>query len=209
MFKKNKEEYDYFSAFEEVSKLIIQAADFLSTNLKSYKLESLEKQLEEIHKMEHAGDERKHQMMEYLYQDFLPPIERDDIIELAHGMDNVLDNIEDVLIRMDMYQIETIQPDMLAFMELVKRASQKLSEIIKELSNFKKSKVLLPLTIEINSIEEEGDVIYHRAIKSLHIDDSNLQKNLGYSKIYDAFEKSCDSFESVANIVEAIILKNS
>ncbi len=136
-------------------------------------------------------------------------IEQDGIIELAHGMDNVLDNIEDVMIRMDMYQIETIQPDMLAFMELVKRASYKLSEMIKELSNFKNSKTLLPLTIEINNIEEEGDVIYHRAIKNLHIGDSDLQKNLGYSKIYDAFEKSCDSFESVANIVEAIILKNS
>ncbi len=51
MFKKNKEEYDYFSAFEEVSGLIIRAAEFHSINLKSYKLESLEKQLEEIHKI--------------------------------------------------------------------------------------------------------------------------------------------------------------
>lgn len=209
MYKKKKEEYNYFSAFEEISELVINAADFLSVHLKDYQVGSLEEKLEEMHQIEHTADEKKHHMMRYLYQDFLPPIERDDIIELAHVLDTVLDNIEDVFIRMDMYQIEKVQPEMLAFMELVEQASHKLNEMIKELRNFKKSKKLLPITIEINHLEEQGDVIYHRAIKNLYRGKGDLHESFGYSKIYDAFEKSCDSFENVANVVEAIILKNS
>lgn len=209
MFKRRKEEYNYFSAFEEISLLIINAADFLSENLKDYQLQTLEGKLKKIHKIEQEADGKKHHMMSYLYQDFLPPIEREDIIQLSHGMDTVLDNIEDVLIRMDMYQAKEIKPEMLEFMEIVEKASRKLSEMIKELKDFKKSKQLLSISIEINQLEEQADVIYQKATKSLFINKENLFEIFVYSKIYDAFEKSCDSFEDVANIVESIILKNT
>ena len=208
MFTK-KEEYNYFNEFEKISLLIIDAADFLSTNLKNYQLESLEGQLEAIHKIEHAADEKKYEMMHYLYQDFLPPIEREDLIGLSHVLDAVLDNIEDVLIRMDMYQIEEVRPDMFVFRELVEKASYKLSDMIKELHNFKRSKTLFSIIAEINTIEEKGDVVYQRAVKNLHFDKSDFSQSYRYSKIYDAFERCCDSFEHVADSVEAIILKNS
>lgn len=209
MFKRRKEEYNYFSAFEEITVLIIEAADFLSENLKDYQLKTLEEKLKEIHKIEQIADEKKHDMMSYLYQDFLPPIEREDIIQLSHGLDTVLDNIEDVLIRMDMYQASIVKPEMLEFMEVVEHASHKLYDMIKELEDFKKSKKLLPLAIEINNLEEQGDIIYQRAIKSLFVNKDDLFESLVYSKIYDAFERSCDSFEDVANIVEAVMLKNT
>lgn len=209
MFKRKKEEYNYFSAFEEISLLIIDAANFLSDNIKDYQLKDLEEKLEKIHQIEQEADKKKHDMMSYLYQDFLPPIEREDIIQLAHGMDTVLDNIEDVLIRMDMYQVEGITPEMLKLMRIVKKASHKLSEMIKELKDFKKSKQLASIFVEINQLEEQADVVYQNATKNLFINKENLFESLVYSKIYDAFEKSCDSFESVAKIVESIILKNT
>lgn len=209
MFKKKKEEYEYFKAFEEISLLVIQSAELLSSILKDYQLETLESKLAEMHEIEHTADEKKHHMMRYLYQDFLPPIERDDIIELAHALDTTLDMVEDVLIRMDMYQIEKVQPEMLEFMGLVEQAAHKLHEIMKNLRNFKKSNLSLKATVEMNNIEEQGDVLYHRAIKKLHMGKGDLLESFAYSKIYDTFEKSCDAFEEVADIVEAVILKNS
>ncbi|MDN6626757.1 MAG: DUF47 family protein [Pisciglobus halotolerans] len=208
MFTK-KEEYDYFDEFEKISLLTIDAAEFLSRNLKNYQLDSLEEQLAAIHKIERVADEKKYEMMHYLYQDFLPPIERDDIIELSHALDAVLDNIEDVLIRMDMYQIESIQKEMLTFIELVDEAAYKLLEMIRELYNFKKSKRLFSIIAEINTIEEKGDIIYQRAVKNLHFNKSDFSQSYRYSKIYDAFEECCDSFEHVADSAEAIVLKNS
>ena len=210
MFKnKNKEEYDYFNSFEEVSLLIVQTAKSLSENLKNYKLDSLEEKLIEIHKIERVADDKKNDMMRYLYKDFLPPIEREDIIEMAHALDTVLDNIEDILIQMDMYQIELIPPDMLILVELVEKASHKLSDMIGELSKFKSPKKLLLAIKEIINIEEETDVIYYNAVKNLHIDKVDSFKSYRYSKIYDAFEISIDSFKDLSDVVEAVILKNT
>lgn len=209
MFKKKKETYDYFNAFEEISGMGIQAAELLAAILSNYKLDTLEAQRLEMHEVEHAADEKKHQMMRYLYQDFLPPIERDDIIQLAHALDTTLDMVEEVVIRLDMYQLPVVTPEMEQFLVLIQQAAQKLHEILKELRNFKKNRVSLRATIEMSNIEEQGDVLYQRATKQLYRENTNLLQAYGYSKVYDAFEGCCDAYEEVADIVEALILKNS
>ena len=208
-FKRRKEKYDYFDSFEETASLILESSEFLSINLENYQLYSLEKRLVEMHKIKGAADKNKKQMMHYLYQDFLPPIEREGIIALAHALNTVLNTIEDILIRMDMYQIKLIQPDMMAFMELVEKASLKLTDMIKNLPNFKNPKQLLQNIEEISEIEEKGDAIYHRSIKNSHIDEVDSNESFRYSKIYDAFEESLNSFEELTSIVEAIVLTNT
>jgi predicted phosphate transport protein (TIGR00153 family) len=209
LFNKKKESYDYFSSFEEVSLLIQQTAEILFSNLKNYQLDSLETKLEEMHELECAADEKKLHMMRYLFQDFLPPIEREDIIELAQALDTILDNIEDIFIRMDMYQIESVHSNMLTLVELMEKASYKLSDITKELSNFKHPKKLSLLSEEIIALEEEADKIYYQSIKNLHLDKKDAFKSYRYSKIYDAFEECFDSFEDLADVVNAVILKNT
>lgn len=209
IFKGEKKEYNYFTSFEEISLLIVEAANFLAVNLKKYQLSSLEEKVKEIHKIERAADDKKKQMMHYLYKDFLPPIEREDIIEMAYALDTVLNDIEDILIQIDMYQIEVITSEMITLVELIEKASHKLADLIKELSNFKNPEKLLLMAEEIISLEDEGDAIYYGAIKDLHIGKVDPYKAYRYSKIYDVFETSIDSFEDLANVVEAIILKNT
>ena len=209
IFKREKKGYNYFTSFEEVSLLIVEAAKFLSTNLKEYELSTLGEKVKEFHKIERAADEKKKEMMRYLYKDFLPPIEREDIIEMAYALDTVLNDIEDILIQIDMYQIETIPSDMIAFLEVIEKSADKLSNIMKKLSNFKNPEKLLLATEKIINLEEEGDIIYYQAIKNLHVGKVDIFKSYRYSKIYDVFETSVDSFEDLANVVEAIILKNT
>lgn len=209
MFKREKKGYNYFNSFEEVTLLIVEIAELFSENLKNYQLSSLGEKVKEMHIIERAGDEKKKDMMRYLYKDFLPPIEREDIIEMAYALDTVLNNIEDILIQIDMYQIESITPEMIGLVELIKKSSYKLSDIMKELSNFKNPKKLLLMNEEIIKLEEEADVIYYQAIKNLHLNKVDSYKNYRYAKVYDIFEISMDSFEDLANVVEAIILKNT
>lgn len=209
IFKNDKKEYNYFGSFEEIAALIVEVAEGVSTNLKNYQLSSLGEKVIEIHIIERAADQKKKQMMRYLYQDFLPPIEREDIIDMVYALDTVVNNIEDILIQVDMYQIETIPSDMLALLELIKEASHHVSNMMSELSNFKNPKKLLLMTEEIINIEEQADMICYQAIKIIHINKVDPFVSYRYSKIYDVFETCFDSFEDLASVVEAIILKNT
>lgn len=209
MFKKDKSEYNYYRSFDEIAGLIVEVAEMLNHILKNYELSTLEEKLKEMHKIERDADDKKKQMMAYLYKDFLPPIEREDIIEMAYELDTVLDNIEDIVIQMNMYQIQDLEAAMLDFGELIEAAAHKLADITKVLSNFKNPEKILALTEEIINIESRADLIYYRAIKNLHIGKVDPYKSYRYSRIYDVFELSADSFEEITNVVEAIILKNS
>lgn len=209
IFKSEKTDYDYFEFFEEIAMLIVEVAESLYANLFDYQLPLLGEKVVEMHKIERTADSVKNQMMRYLYQDFLPPIEREDIINMVYALDTVLNNMEDILIHLDMYQVEAITSDMLHLLELIKKASDYALEMMHELSNFKNPKKLALIIEEITIIEEQADKIYYEAVKRIHVDKGDVLESYKYSTIYDVFETCFDSFEDLANVVEAIILKNT
>jgi len=157
--RKNTKEYSYYQAFIEVSALAVSAAKMVTGILTAYDLETLEDRLKELHEIEHAADQKKHKMMSYLYSDFLPPLEREDIIDLAGELDTTIDTIEDALINIDIYQIKEITPEMIKFMQLVEKSALSLDEAINDLKNFKKSKVIKEAIIAINRLEKQGDAL--------------------------------------------------
>ena len=72
----------------------------LERNLKEFDVTHLSERLDEIHGIEHAADQKKHEMLAALVKEFITPIEREDIILLSEAIDEVTDTIEDVMIRL-------------------------------------------------------------------------------------------------------------
>ena len=91
------------------------AADMLCTVFDHYEPEALPGHIEAMHKIEHSADIAKHGTMEQLVREFLPPIDREDIMELSGTIDDVTDSIEDVLLRLYMFNIRTLRPEAQAF----------------------------------------------------------------------------------------------
>lgn len=210
MSKKNKiKGYNYYKEFMIVSNLIVKASHLLNEILNDYDVKSLDEKLIKLHEIERTADERKYQMMNFMYSDFLPPIEREDIIQLAGALDTSIDLIEDILRYLDMFQVQKITPEMLEFMEVIEKCAVTLHEAIKDLRNFKKPKEINEAIIEINRLENLGDDLYVKSVKKLFIDQKDPLETIAMIRLYDYFEESCDSFEDAAHIISSIILKNS
>ena len=92
-----KEKNYYFETFIKSVSYCHDAAAMLRDCFDNYTSIDLPKSIEAMHDIEHAADEIKHEMMNQLVKEFLPPLEREDIVELAHAIDDVTDSIEDVL----------------------------------------------------------------------------------------------------------------
>lgn len=207
--RKKTKEYSYYQEFIEVSAMAVSAAKLMTSILNDYNLETLEVRLKKLHEIEHAADQKKHKMMSYLYSDFLPPLEREDIIDLAGELDTTIDTIEDTLIHIDIYQIQEITPAMLKFMEIIEKSALSLDEAINDLKNFKKSKVIKEAIITINRFEKQGDALYTRSVKKLFVEQKDALTTMATTNIYDRFERATDSFEAAADVIERIVLKNS
>ena len=60
-----------------------------------------------------GADGKKHDMLDKLAKEFIPPIEREDIVALSQQIDTMTDKVEDVLMRVYMSNVQEIEPDAL------------------------------------------------------------------------------------------------
>jgi uncharacterized protein len=199
----------YFNNLVDSAELSREAAVMLKATLTNFDACKLDEQRVCLHEIEHRGDNNRHEIMHRLVTAFVTPIERDDLTKLSQNIDDVTDAIEDILIRIDMTNITEIRPDSIEFAELVIHCCNAMKEMLQEFTNFKKSKKLKNLIIEINRLEEVGDEKYVRCMKDLHTGCNDPITIIAWREIYDIFEKCCDSCENVADIVEGIVIGNS
>ena len=199
----------YFDAFAKGISYANDAAALLQDIFENFDAGSIKVQLDKMHEIEHTADGVKHEMMERLVKEFLPPIEREDIVELAHTIDEVSDLIEDVVLRIYMYNVSALRPDVKEFAKLIVRCCDDLKDMSLELPNYRKSTSLAEKIKEINSLEEEGDRLYVEATRRLYSEEKDPIAIFAWTNIYDRLEKCCDGCEKVADTVELIILKNS
>ncbi len=208
MARKNK--FDYFEAYEKLSELAVRESELLLESFKSFTdSASLVSTLEGIHELEHQGDDINHSIFQNAAVDFMPPIDREDIVELAQALDNVLDNVEAVLQQVYMCDARVMPEDAVRFAKLVKKSCEALDKAMEDFRNFKKSKTFKQLIVDVNTYEEEGDALYLSAMRNLHTkEDVDVMHVLRWSRIYSRIEKCCDACEHAADVMNTILLKN-
>ena len=208
MFSKKKS-FDYFAGFHEFSKFAVDAAEFLDEVINNFEVENLGDQLIKMHEIENNCDMHKHAVNAELFREFLPPIDAEDIVELNHRLDNVVDDIEDILIAFYSFNIKSVRPQAIEFSRIIIKLSKSLEEATEEFKNYKKSKTLTDKLKNIKQLELDADDIYIEEMHRLHVEETDVKKLLTWSRLYDSFEECADSFEAVAKQMEAIIIKNT
>ncbi len=206
---KRKNDYNYFDAFAGLSKYSYRLAVTLHETFTNFDPGCITEKVKDAHEIEHNADIAKHEIMNRLVKEFLPPIEREDIISLAQEIDDVTDSVEDVLIYIDMFNIQTIRPEVLKFTELIASCCKALDEALGEFKSFKTSKKLRDKIIAINHLEEEGDALYVDTMRNLFQTSKDPIELMCWTEVLHRLEKCCDNCEDVANIIESIVMKNS
>lgn len=204
-----RKDNNYFEMLAELVNYSCNAATLLNDTLTNFNSLELPKKIDMMHEIEHTADLKKHDMMNKLAKEFITPIERGDIIELAHQIDNVTDAIEDILVRIYIFNITTVRPEALEFCNLIIKCCDELKKLIKEFQNFKKSSTIHSSIISINDLEEVGDKLYTSSLRTLFTSNLSATEIMTWKDIIEYFEKCCDDCEDAANVVESVVMKNS
>lgn len=199
----------YFENFASSTELSHQAANYLVHCLENYNPDNIVKMLEEMHAIEHNADVKKHEMAEALAKAFVTPVDREDLDMLSHNLDEVTDNIEETLQMFYIYNIQSVRPDSVAFAKNIVRSCELLCELMSEFENFKKSKRIHDLIVELNDVEEECDKLYLASMRELTKQTDNVLEIVCWRKIYDCLESCADACEHVSECVGTVIMKNT
>ena len=204
-----KQDAYYFDNFIACAEESCHAASLLRKVLGDFKPQELEKYLEEIHEIENRADGKKHEMLDRLAKEFIPPIEREDIVELSQHIDTVTDKVEDVLMRVYMGNAQEIEPDALEMTDVVIQCCEKVRELLTDFADFRRSKNLKELIIQINALKETSDRLFMRSMRKLHTECSDPLHIIVWREIYSYLERCADACEHVADTVESVVMKNS
>ncbi len=199
----------YFDNFTECAALSKKAATYLVECLENYDADKLETMLTEMHGFEHSADLKKHEMNEALAKAFVTPVDREDLDMMSQQLDNVLDLLEEVMQKLYIYDIKTIEAPAIEYAKNLVRGCDLLCSIMSEFENFKKSKKIRSLIIECNDVEEDCDKLYLSSVHELTKNSTDVLKTLCWYKIYDCFEACADACEHVSECVGSIIMKNT
>ena len=155
---------------------------------------------------EHQADESTHELIRRVNQTFVTPFDREDIYNLASGLDDVMDFMEEAVDLVLLYEVETLPDGVAEQVEVIQRCAELTADAMPRLKTMRD---LEEYWIEINRLENAGDKSYRRILAKLFGGKYEALEVLKLKDIVDSLEAAIDAFERVANIVEQIAVKES
>jgi predicted phosphate transport protein (TIGR00153 family) len=194
----------FFDLFAEAGQNSVRAARLLHEMLHTWPDEGGLGR--EILIAEQEGDRITHDIIRRLNSTFVTPLDREDIYGLATKLDDVVDYIEETADFMVLYRIEAPMEQAIKIADVLVKSCEQLAGALEHLRGLKD---LERYWIEIHRLENEGDRLYRDAVASLFANGVDPMVVIRWRDVFLRLERAVDACESVAHILEGIVIKNS
>lgn len=161
-----------------------------------------------VSELETKGDHLYSDMMRLLHEAFITPIEREDLMALSMALDDVIDEMEHFVSLKEMVAIEDVTTHELKFIENIVAANEMIHGSIEMLAS-KGIKGVSEKVSKIKDAETNCDRIYRDAIKELFATETDAITVFKRKEMYDLLEKIANNCQTVANVIDSIIMKNA
>ena len=198
-------EDEYFTLFAQMTGKVQDAANALVEMMHDHH-EKFPEYSKRIKNDEHECDELTHKVTTKLNKSFITPFDREDIFTLCVALDDVCDYIDAAARAIIMYNIHEIDEHAIHFAKVIQSLAMEMHAAC---SMLQKPKDLNQHIIEIHRLENEADDEYFRAIAELFQNSTDPVKLIKMKELYEILENATDRCESVANIIESIVLKHN
>ena len=202
-----KEKKFFLMLKDQASNVVDGASEFKNlidnyNSLSDVKRKELVKKIKEI---ESKGDNIVHNIIGSLDKAFITPIDKEDIHRLSMLLDDVIDFIYATSIRLTIFKISRIN-------DHIRKLSDIILETVKKIElgviGVSKLKSMNRFYIDIHTLENKADDIYHEALGDL-FNKKNPIEIIKYREIYEYLENITDRCEDIANVIESIVVKHA
>jgi predicted phosphate transport protein (TIGR00153 family) len=200
-------EEKFFDLFDELANKIEEGGALFLDMVEHY--EYSEPKIVKLKELENEADVITHNTYEKMHKTFLTPIDREDIYHLVNKMDSILDMIEASAARMSLYKVKVPAKEIIEQAKILNKTIKKVKYIVHAMRNMKNAKMIIDSCVEINTLENEGDIIMRMTMTRLFEQEKDPIELIKWKEIFERIEEAIDVCEDVANIVEGIVLKHA
>jgi len=199
-------EEKFFDLFEELAAKIEEGVKFFLAMVQKY--EYSDENIARLKQIEHEADIITHTTYEKMHKTFLTPLDREDIYALVNKMDSVIDMIEAAAMRLNLYKVKETSEAIIELAKILDKSVNKIKIIVHGMRDMKNARQILDACVEINTLENDGDVVLRMTIARLFDEEKDVFELIKWKEIYERLEEAIDVCEDVSNIAEGIVLKH-
>ncbi|MCB9183802.1 MAG: DUF47 family protein [Flavobacteriales bacterium] len=163
--------------------------------------------LERLEIAERANDDLTHTIFTDLARNFITPIDREDIHSLATSLDDVADFILASAKNIELFGVRKPDETCVELARLVNEGCLIVQMAVQNLRHMHKSNAHMEFVVQINSMENQADEVFDRAIQKLFANQKDPIELIRLRDLYSTLELATDKCEDVGNVLESIMLK--
>lgn len=201
------QDVNFFELFEKQIKYAVEAANYFKQLVSKDIID--EKSLENMHRLEHEGDEVTHEIFDRLNKTFITPFDREDIHALAKELDDIVDMLYTIVNRLRVYNVKGGNKNLMEFASVIDESVRAVECAIKGLRNMKNLKSVTDSCVEVNRLENVGDSMRDTMLAKLFETEKDPINLIKWKEIYQDAETVLDICEDVAHIVQNILVKQA
>lgn len=199
----------FYNLFEQVARNLVQMSDMFSSAIKEKDFDKRDVILRKLEEMEHKNDEVTHEIFIQLGQNFITPLDREDIHYLATSLDDIADYMWGASKRIVNYQVEDTYGALVSFAEIIAKSIKAIDVAVHALRDMKNLEDITKACVLINSLENDGDDLLDATMLKLFSSQTPAVEIIKHKDIVQMLETVTDKCEDVANVIESIIIKYS
>jgi uncharacterized protein len=194
----------FFSLFAAASSNIVEISRLLADLLEQFPEDSREL-IAKIKEREHEGDQVTTELIGLVNRTFVTPFDRDDIFRLATALDDICDHIDDAATNLELYDVRRVPERAREQVNVINRAAAKLDASVRCLDGFKDADGELR---GLRELEDEGDRLVRQAVAELFRSGQDPISIIRWKDIHEQLEQAVDAFQTAADVLEAVLVKN-
>jgi predicted phosphate transport protein (TIGR00153 family) len=203
-----KKEDEFYTLLRRLSDTLVEAGEEYVTIMRDFP--ATQARIPRLALYETQADECVREIMTKMLTSFITPFDREDIGELALAMDDVVDNMESITLRLDLFNLHDMRPEAIEIAELTLIAVRDIHQMIDRLPHFKTDAKVMEMSMAVGHVEDSGDAVYESALRKLFREDETRGKeSLAWLRVFDRQEHCLDACDHVGSVVRNVVLKGS
>lgn len=161
-----------------------------------------------IKEEEQEGDKLSAKMLNELNRTFITPFDREDVNELADKLEDIIDSINRVSLKVMLYMPIDFVPAMIELTKVIQNGIKEIKVSMTALESIQKSDGDYKRHYEkIKYLEEEADAIYEKGILDLLKEEKDPVELMKSKEIIQELENTVNVINSTGKVFKTIFIK--
>lgn len=205
----SRRHYDYYAALYQMADYSWQAAGCLRDTLDAFSTQALTAGLSALALLVESAKRQYHELLAHVERDFLPPLERADIVALAQLAQEQTQSAEAALVCFYIYNLNEAPAAARELASLVAESYSLMKQLFAALPQLAQDVEWRQSVCLLEQKAGQGEACLRQAVRSLYLNSVTSVSLVAWQETYHKLGRCCRNCLRLAELVDLVRIRNT